>query len=176
MAPMVVVPAHTEADYYRWNNLPERIEALFADLDPRDPDEDDVEELAPVVAGWMMEHALLDGVIDNLYASFADLPAEVCVRRPGDAGAWSPKGRPALLALKRIWAADWDLAAVMARCTVRGDWLPNPRPVLLHDAQMRPDWELARAASHALARPVQAWSDQDGRLLRLALNLDGENP
>jgi hypothetical protein len=169
MAPMVVVPAHIEAEYYRWNNLPERIHALFADLNPRDPDEDDVEELAPVVAGWMMEHALLDGVIDHLYATLADLPDALLVRRPGDAGARARRGRPALLALKRSWAADWGLAAVMARCTARGDWLPNPRPVLLHDAEMHPDPELAGAASHALDRPVQAWSDGEGRLLRLVL-------
>lgn len=169
VTPMVVVPAHVEADYYRWNNIPERITARFANLDPRDPDEDEVEELAPLVGRWMMEHALLDAVIDNLYATFSGLAERLLVRRPGADGVIATRGRPALLALKRSWAADWTLSAVMARCTARGDWQPSPRPMLLHDADIHPDPELASAASAALAQPVGAWSDRSGQLARLAL-------
>jgi len=172
LAPMVVIPEHIEAEYYRWNNLPERIVELFADLDPHDPDEEDVEDRAPLVAAWVMEHALLDGVIDHLYDTLAGLPAALHVRRPGADGLRAARGRPALLALKRSWAADWLPTAVVKRSQARGDWLPSPRPMLVHDAGMHPDSELAAAATAALQRPVRAWSDSAGRLLRLALAAD----
>jgi hypothetical protein len=47
--------------------------------------------------------------------------------------------------------------------------MPRPAPVLVHDADLRPDAAAASAASEALGRDVDAWCDACGRLARLAL-------
>lgn len=170
VAPMVVVPEHVEGDFYRWNNLPERLLELFAALHPSDPDDEELEELVPTAAGWVMEHALLDGVIDTFYEACGELPGRLRVRRPGGEGVVALRGRPALLAVKRCWAADWTLEAVLARAQAGLGWLPAPRPVLLHGAELTLDRGASDAASAALGGSVQAWSDPAGRLARLALS------
>jgi hypothetical protein len=169
VTPMAVVPAQVEADFYRWNNLPERIEALLAGLDPRDPDEDDLEDLLPTVADWVRDHALLDAVVDTFYDALAGLPSRLTVRRPGAPGTPAIRGRPALIAVKRVWAEDWLLAPSLARAHGGRGWLPAPRPVLIHAAGVRPDPAVAAAAARALGRPIRAWSDPEGRLARLDL-------
>lgn len=169
VAPMALVPARTEDDFYRWNALPERIAALFADLDPEDPDEDDVEDLLPTAVAWVGGHALLDGVVDAFYDALAGLPGRVSVRRPGEDGHLALRGRPALLALKRVWADAWRCDAVLRSARTGAGWRPAPRPVLVHAADLSPDDELASAAGAALGRPVHAWRDDEGRLARLTL-------
>jgi hypothetical protein len=170
VAPMVVVPEHVEGDFYRWNNLPARLLDLFAALHPTDPDDEELEELVPTAQTWVMEHALLDGVIDNFYEACAELPARLQVRRPGEGGVVALRGRPALIAVKRCWAADWTLAAVLSRAQRGVGWLPEPRPVLLHSSALAPDAALGSAASTTLGTVVQAWSDERGRIARLALS------
>ena len=169
VAPMAVVPPQVEADFYRWNNLPERIEALLAGLDPRDPDEDDVEDLLPTVSAWVRDHALLDAVVDTFYDALGGLPSRLTVRRPGAPGSPALRGRPALIAVKRVWAEDWLLAPSLARAHGGRGWLPAPRPVLIHTADVRADPAVAAAAARALDRPIHAWSDPEGRLARLDL-------
>jgi hypothetical protein len=169
VAPMAVVPPQVEADFYRWNNLPERIDALLADLDPEDPDEDDLEDLLPTIASWVRDHALLDAVVDTFYGALGGLPSRLVVRRPGAPGSEALRGRPALIAVKRLWAEDWLLAPTLARARGGGGWLPVPRPVLIHAADLRADPAVAVAAVRALGRPVAAWSDPEGRLARLEL-------
>jgi len=169
VAPMAVVPAQVEADFYRWNNLPERIAALLADLDPLDPDEDDAEDLLPTAAAWVRDHALLDAVVDTFYDALSGLPPRLTVRRPGASGVAASRGRPALIAVKRVWAEDWLLAPSVARAQEGRGWLPAPRPVLVHAADLRADPTVAAAAASALGRPVAAWSDDEGRLARLEL-------
>ena len=169
VAPMAVVPAQVEADFYRWNNLPARIEALFEGLDPEDPDEDDVEDLLPTAAAWVRDHALLDAVVDTFYDALAGLPPRLTVRRPGAPGGAASRGRPSLIAVKRVWAEDWLLAATLARVHGGRGWVPAPRPVLIHGADLRADPAVAAAAARALGRPVAAWSDPEGRLARLDL-------
>lgn len=169
ITPMAMVPAHVEADFYRWNNLPERIAALLEDLDSGDPDEDDVEELLPTAAAWVRDHALLDAVVDTFYDALRCLPPRLTVRRPGALGVASGSGRPALLAVKHVWAADWLLAPSLARARGGRGWLPEPRPVLIHTVDLRADRAVAAAAANALGRPVGAWSDPEGRLARLDL-------
>lgn len=170
VAPMAVVPPQVEADFYRWNNLPERIEGLLAKLDPDDPDEDDVEDLLPTVAAWVRGHALLDAVVDTFYDALGGLPTRLMVRRPGAPGSEALRGRPALIAVKRLWAEDWLLGPTLARTRAGDGWLPAPRPVLIHGADLHADPAVAAAAIRALGRPVAAWSDPEGRLARLDLD------
>jgi hypothetical protein len=168
VAPIAVVPAGVEADFYRWNNLPSRIDALFRGLDPRDPDEDDLDELVPAAAALVLGHALLDGVVDAFYGALAGLPERLTVRRPDADGLAAQRGRAALLAVKRVWTADWTVDAVADRAARGEGWRPVERPVLVHGAEIDADDGLGRAATVALGRPVRAWTDADGRLARLA--------
>jgi hypothetical protein len=169
IAPMAVVPARVEEDYYRWNQLRARVDALFAGVDPHDPDEDDLDDLAPVAATWVQGHALLDEVIDEFYAVLGELPERLTVRRPDAEGVAAGRGRPALLAVKRVWTAEWDPQRLVERAARGEGWLPVPRPVLVHAAEIAPDERLADVATDALGQPLLAWSDASGRLARLAV-------
>lgn len=169
VAPMAVVTADVERDFYHLAQLEPRVRERFAGIDPRDPDEDDLEDLTPEVATWVLDAALLVEVVEGFYEALAGLPARVRVRRPGAVGTVAVRGRPALVAVKRTWAADWAPTAVAARLAAGGDWMPVPAPVLVHAADVHPDPAAATAASRALGRAVEAWCDERGRLARLAL-------
>jgi hypothetical protein len=168
IAPMAVVPAGVERGFYRWNNLPVRLGALFQGIDPRDPDEDDLEDLAPTAAAWVLGHALLDDVVDAFYTALEGLPERLTVRRPGAEGIAATRGRAALLAMKRVWTADWHVDALARRAAVGEGWQPAERPVLVHTAELHLNAGLTQRATVALGRPVRAWTDGDGRAARLA--------
>lgn len=169
VTPMAIVTDVVERDFYGLAQLEARVRAHFAHVDPRDPDEDDLEELAPAVAAWVLDAALLVEVVEGFYEAQAGLQARVRVRRPGTDGVLAVRGRPALVAVKRIWAAEWSPARLAARLAAGGDWMPVPAPVLVHGADVRPDAAAATAASAALGRDVDAWCDARGRLARLTL-------
>jgi hypothetical protein len=169
VAPMAVVTAAVEGDFYRLAGLEARVAARFANVDPVDPDEDDLEDLAPEVARWVLDAALLVEVVEGFYEALSGLPSRVIVRRPGLDGRVSIRGRPALVAVKRTWAADWSPPEVARRIARGGVWMPPPRPVLVHAAALHVDPEATRAASTTLGREVAAWCDDHGRLARLAL-------
>lgn len=169
IAPMAIVTEAVERDFYRLAQLEPRVLGHFANVDPRDPDEDDLEDLVPDVAAWVLDAALLVEVVEGFYEAQAGLSPRVRVRRAGAEGVVAVRGRPALVAVKRTWAAAWTPTAVAARLAAGGAWMPRPAPVLVHDADLRPDADAASAASAALGREVDAWSDARGRLARLAL-------
>jgi hypothetical protein len=168
VAPMVVVAAHIEDDFYRWNNLQEPIQQTLAPFNEADPDEDDIAEVTDRLQRLVLEHALLDAVVDHFYQEAMTLPARLRVRRPGEAGVMALRGRPALLAVKRTWAEAWTLEAIMARTRAQLGWWPEAQPVLLHADDAFEDATLAAAAGEALGERVRAWRDSQGRLLRLA--------
>lgn len=169
IAPMAVVTEAVERDFYELAQIEPRVLRHFANVDPRDPDEDDLADLVPDVAAWVLDAALLVEVVEAFYEAQAGLAARVRVRRPGTEGVLAVRGRPALIAVKRTWAAAWTPAAVAARLVTSGGWMPLPAPVLVHDAALRPDAAAAAAASAALGRAVDAWCDARGRMARLAL-------
>ena len=169
IAPLASVTEAVERDFYRLAQLEPRVLAHFASVDPRDPDEEDLEDLAPEVGAWVLDAALLVEVVEGFYEAQAGLAARVRVRRPGTEGVVAVRGRPALIAVKRTWAAAWSPDAVAARLAAGGGWMPDPTPVLVHDADLRPDAAAATAASSALGRDVDAWCDARGRLARLAI-------
>lgn len=135
VATVVVVPAAVEERFYRLNNLPHRLNEIFASVDLRDPDEDDVEEAAPDAQALVGQHYLLDEFIDAFYGALRALPAMVEVRRPEQGGESVPRGRPALLALKRAYQRDWSFDAVWRRLESGADIALEARPVLVHDAR-----------------------------------------
>lgn len=164
-APLRVVAAASEETFYRLNNLPAQLAALFAGLDLRDPDEDDLEERAEAAQALLKRHFLLDEFVDLFYAGLGGLPATVRVRRPHTetgtaAGRVVTKGRPALLALKETWTDDWGFDALWRRVQAEHGVALAARPVLVtpplqNDAG---DAEAGRA-SGLLARPVRVLHD-----------------
>lgn len=143
VAPLRVVPDAAEETFYRLNNLPAQLSALFRGLDLTDPDEDDLEERAPEAQGLVRAHFLLDEFVDLFYAGLDGLPAQLRVRRlaaPAEselssgsslAGRVVTRGRPALLALKETWADDWSFPALRARTASQGSVALAAQPVLL---------------------------------------------
>jgi len=162
LAPMRVVPASVEETFYRLNNLPERLRVLFRGVDLRDPDEDDVEEIAPEAQELVRTHFLLDEFIDLFYGSLAGLPSRVRVRRPGEMGRPATRGRPALIALKATWTSDWSFEALMDRLAKEASIALQARPVILTAA----GWEEADAALTAQVAEVLG-EDFGGRVPRL---------
>lgn len=164
----VAVAAAFEGSFYRLNNLPILLAALYRDLDPTDPDEDILEEVEAEALALVGEHYLLDEAIDAFYDAIAGLPAELVVRRAGDAaGRIAPDRRAALLALKHLYQDDWRVTAVLDRLALTGSLAIDARPVLLTPAHDRADPDLSRDASAVLGYPVSAWAGAVGELTRL---------
>jgi hypothetical protein len=115
VAPLLVVPASLEEYFYRLNNLPAQLTTIFAKINLKNPDEDDLEDAAPQAQALFKRHYLLDEVIDMFYEQLEFLPERVTVRRPGKEGKTVTKGRPALVALKEVWINDWSFEAVLER-------------------------------------------------------------
>ena len=170
VAPMVVVPTDVETAFYGLNNLPEQLRRLFDGVVGIDPDEDDLEEIAPHARELVRGRALLDEVIERLYEAFATLPEQVVVRRAGADGVATSRGRDALLALKRLWADDWEVDAIATRLRAGHGLAPRGQTVLIHDALLTRSREPLGFGPAGAA--VDAWSDRAGRLARLRL-VDG---
>lgn len=132
LAPRVWVPASVEAAFYRLNRLPPRLEALFDGVAGLDPDEDDVEDLAPEARALIAGHALMDLFVEAFYEVVQPLPSPVRVRRLGTAGRVAGRGRPALLALRATWADDFADEAILWRLRAGGGVVPPARPTVVH--------------------------------------------
>lgn len=164
----LVVPAALEERFYRFTNLPARLRQAFAEVDPDDPDEDLVEEAAEAAADAFAQSFLLDEAIDAFYAGLEGLAASVLVRR-ADAGPsrTAARGRPALLAWKRLYADDWSVDAVMARLRARRSLALDARPVVVHDAAEHGAPELDARAGHVLGSAVRLHVDTRGAFVRI---------
>ncbi len=157
---LVALPPAVEDSLYRYNNLPPRLAALYVGLDPFDPDEDVLEE-AEEEAGALIDQAhLLDDVIDGVYAALEGLPAEVIVRRPGDARGVEAAGRRAvLLAIKRLYRSDWSVECASRRLARTASIAVDARAVIVHAAGAANDPSLSSRATDLLGRSVtvSAW-------------------
>jgi hypothetical protein len=168
LAPRVWIPAEAEEAFYRLNHLPPRLAALFEGVASHDPDEDDVEDLAPAARALLAGHALLDEWVDAFYEPTSELGDRLRVRRPGATGRTGAAGRPALLALRRTWAEAWSDEAVLARLRASGSVALDAAPVLVHAADDAPaPPELASRVAEILGGPRAAFCLPDGRLTRL---------
>ena len=165
----LVVPAAFEERYYRFANLPTLLRSLFADLDPSDPDEDVVEEASEAAMRMFGQNFLLDEAIDAFYAGLETMPSRLAVRRPGSASQRvAQRGRPALLALKRVYQDDWSLGAVMNRLASSASLALDARPVLVHDADERVDAAASARLSELLGRSVTLSLDVHGAVTRIS--------
>lgn len=173
LAPLIVVPSAFEERFYRWNNLPDQLVRVFQDVDPRDPDEDDVEEAAPEAAALVAQHYLLDEFVDAFYDAIAALPDRLTVRRSGGHGAEevAARGRPTLLAVKHAFQRDWSVDAVMERLGRGASIALEARALVVQPAEEEraPD-TLERRAAEVLGRPVRLRVARSGGVTRV---LDG---
>lgn len=165
----MLMRASSQEEFYRYGNLVRQLHQLFSAVDPADPDEDDLEELAPAAMALVTGSYLLDEVIDAFYETVSLLPAERRVRRPGSAGLEARGSRGSLLALKRIWAADWSFEALEQRLRSTASFAVDARPVLVHAADteslQRP---LLDQVAAALGEQSRVWVTADGSISRLA--------
>jgi hypothetical protein len=168
LARIAIVPAGAEERFYRLNNLAERIRALFDDVDLDDPDEDDIEEVAPRAQALLVGHYLLDETIDEFYRAIGPLGARLQVRRAGEAGERVAAGRPALLAVKRLWQRTWSIERVLGRLRSGGPLAPDAAPVLIHaaDAEL-PGGVALDSARLIVGAGVGVFGLSDGSVTRL---------
>ena len=151
-------------DHYLLRQLHE----LFSEVDPADPDEDDLEELAPAAMALITGSYLLDEVIDGFYETVSLLPEARRVRRPGSPGVAARGGRGSLLAVKRIWAADWSFAALESRLKSTASFAVDARPVLVHAADEQTfEQPLLDQVADALGERSRVWVTADGSISRL---------
>ena len=165
LAPFRIVPPAAEARFYKLNNLPAQLRDLFAQVDPNDPDEDDIEELSPEAQKLIGSHYLLDEFIDIFYDGISTLPGQVRVRHPHGTGydpdgQTATRGRPALIALKRLWADAWEFEVLMDRLEHHHTTTPDPQPVIITAAGLD-DAEagLEHQVSDHLGREVRVQTD-----------------
>lgn len=169
VAEVMLVPPESQENFYRYGNLVRLLSDIFQGVDPADPDEDDLEERAPEAMSLITGSYLLDEVIDSFYDTVAYLPEHRRVRRPGQAGLEASGQRASLLAVKRLWAADWSFEALAARLASSASFTLEARPILVHAADApASDRNLLEAVTEALGHPARVYVTEDGAITRLA--------
>lgn len=170
VAPTLIVPALAEEWFYELNNLPAQLTELFAGVDLTDPDEDDIEELAPQAETLLTQHYLLDEFIDLFYSRTATFPPQLRLRRPSqDAGRTATRGRPSLLALKQLWADEWTFDAIMDRLEQHHTIGLPARPVLVQPAGLEPvDVSVNAQAVDILNTEVVLWHEPTFGITRVS--------
>lgn len=168
VAPIMLVPAEAQENFYRYGNLVQQLSELFLGVDPADPDEDDLEERAPQAMALITGSYLLDEVIDRFYDTVNLLPRSRRVRRPGEEGLLASGNRASLLALKRIWASDWSFASLVSRLEAERSFRLEAAPVLVHASdEPTTDAALLRAVERILGERRTVYVTQDGSISRL---------
>lgn len=168
LAPRVWIPAAAEAAFYRLNQLPSRLAELFASVASHDPDEDDIEELAPRARSLVAGHALLDAWVDAFYDETSVLGERLRVRRLGASGREAARGRPALLAVRAVWAEAWSDRAIVARLRASGSVAIEPAPTLVHAGNDGPAADDVRAlVASVLGEPKEVAALPDGSVTRV---------
>ena len=162
-APRVWVPAQAEAAFH----LETRLEALFEGVVDDDPDEDEIEEIAPEARSLLAGHVLLDAWVDAFYDACRPLGPRVRVRRPGEAGREATNGRPALLAVRAAWASAWSDDALLDRLRAGGGVRPVPRPLMVHAADAAAPEARTEAVRAHLGAPLHVFVEPDGGVTRL---------
>jgi hypothetical protein len=146
-----VIPPSFEEGFYRHNNLPSQLLALFATVRPQRIDEDLLEPLCLQAAALIRGSALLDDSVQQVFRALHNTGLDsgsLHLRRPGERDVLLVQARPpgaeVLHALKRLWAADWQFGAVLERLDDTGAVALEARAVLvLRGEGGRPDAALA---------------------------------
>lgn len=135
VAPGFVFTTRAEEQFYLTNNLPEQLRQIFAGINPRRLDEDALEDACTRAQKLLLESFMLEDFIGQAYLALKNLRLEntvLHVRRPFSTVLEIGDGRRgALLALKRVWARDWDFERVLERLDLTGSVGIEARPAYL---------------------------------------------
>jgi hypothetical protein len=169
VAPILVVPASLEEYFYRLNNLPAQLTTIFAKINLKNPDEDEVEDAVPQAQALFKRHYLLDEVIDIFYEQLEFLPERVTVRRAGETGKTILKGRPALMALKEVWMDDWSFETVLERVERTKTIGLEARPTLISaESTGQANPSLLNQVKNVLGQEVEAEVSEAVGITRIA--------
>ena len=168
VAPIMVVPAREEEEFYRNASLVPQLNGIFSPVDPADPDEDDIHDFAPAAQELLLGNYLLDEVVDWFYDTVEGLPGRLRVRRPGSPGILADGPRAALLALKSIWAADWSVDGLLDRLRTTRSFSLAARPVLLHPADEAAGEKLSGEIRKLLGRNARVHVTASNAVSRLS--------
>tara|TARA_B100000686_G_C16688081_1_gene915988 strand:+ start:635 stop:1279 length:645 start_codon:yes stop_codon:yes gene_type:complete len=144
----VVIPKTIEEEFFRLNNLENRLNHLLNSLHPTNLDEDDLEDVAAEAQPLIDSHYLLDEVIDNIYLSLDPIGNYIRIRLPGQNGEVKTRGRSSLMAVKSLWREAWSVKQIAHHVNNKGkipnlagpilcqapDQIPAPQP-LFEDVQ-----------------------------------------
>jgi hypothetical protein len=162
VVPGLVILSLAEEGFYLSNNLPEQLGRLFARINPRRLDEDALEAACERARALVISCVLLEDFNSVLEIALRNLRVSgtLHLRRPGETASEAGEGkRGALIALKRLWARDWEFDAVLERLDDGGSVALDARPALLFAGALgEEDPDASARASELLARPLSALS------------------
>ncbi len=118
-----VITARAEEQFYVSNNLPENLREIFKPINPRRLDEDLLEVLCKRAEKRILEATLLEDFISQVYTAFdnSHFSSGLTLRRPSEKNVETAMTkRQVLLALKRLWARDWQFEALLKRLDSTG--------------------------------------------------------
>jgi hypothetical protein len=160
-----VFTAQSEEQFYLTTNLPEQLRQIFAGINPRRLDEDALEDACKRAQRLVTESFMLEDFISQAYLALKNLKLEntvLHVRRPFSQTIESGDGRRgALLALKRLWARDWDFDSTLERLDLTGSvGLEAQAAYLLAGSGGVEDANSSSIASKVLGRTARAVSNE----------------
>ena len=129
-----VITARAEEQFYVSNNLPENLRDLFKPINPRRLDEDLLEVLCSRAGKQILEATMLEDFISQIYTAFDNthFSSRQILRRENEKHLEPANGkREVLLAIKRLWARDWQFEAVLKRLDATGKIGLDARAVYL---------------------------------------------
>ncbi len=175
VADVRIIPATAEENFYKLNNLPEQFAKLFKKVDLSDPDEDDIEDIAPEAQALFKKHYLLDEFIDVFYEAIEPLDTKLTIRQlytDSDAVVTelsATRGRPLLLKLKELWAMDWGFDAIFKRIQATGKFGLEARALIIHTANYEASsTEQNQDIAEALGiSKLTTYQDENGAVLKI---------
>ncbi len=129
-----VITARAEEQFYVSNNLPENLRETFKPINPRRLDEDLLEVLCSRANKRILEATMFEDFIGQIYMAFdnSHFSSKLHLRRENEKHVETANGkREVLLALKRLWAKDWQFEAVLKRLDSTGKIGLDARAVYL---------------------------------------------
>ncbi len=119
-----VFTARAEEQFYLTNNLPEQLRNIFTNINPRRIDEDLLELHSKRAVKLVIDSYLLEDFISQGHIAMKNAKLEggkVTLRRPDSKLLeLADNNRNALIALKKVWAHDWQFDAVLKRLDSSG--------------------------------------------------------
>jgi hypothetical protein len=162
VAPLVVIPAALEEHFYHLNNLPAQLSKLFASINLKRPDEDELEDMAVQAQNLIKKHFFLDEVIDMIYSTLKPMPERLVLRHPDEKGLEVFNGRPALMAIKDLWTKDWAFDALLERIEKTSSIAITERPIIIQGAGSNSSEMLSKKASEVLGKLTQVEANLQG--------------